>query len=93
MESGIVTTYKNKGIITPEFISLPFFLRSSNICLKKVFLRQIFLKSIYFSSRKIPENQESASLMITNKVMPYTDYTMTPCIQKAFIATYILVND
>ena len=60
---------------------------------KILFLRQIFLKSIYFSSCKIPENQESASLMVTNKVMPYTDYTMTPCIQKAFIATYIFVND
>ena len=58
-----------------------------------MFLRQIFLKSIYFSSCKIPENQESASLMVTNKVMPYTDYTMTPCIQKVFIATYIFVND
>ena len=43
---------------------------------EKLFLRQIFLKSIYFSSCKIPENQESASLMVTNKVMPYTDYTI-----------------
>ena len=31
--------------------------------------------------------------MVTNKVMPYTDYTMTPCIQQVFIATYIFVND
>ena len=37
MESGIVTSYKNKGIIIPELISLPFFLKSSNICLKIVF--------------------------------------------------------
>ena len=92
MESGIVTTYKNKGIITPELISLPFFLMSSNICLKNCFSDNFF-KSIYFSSCKIPENRESASLMVTNKVMPYTDYTMTPCIQKVFIATYIFVND
>ena len=28
--------------------SLPFFLRSSNICLKTCFFRQIFLKSIFF---------------------------------------------
>ena len=34
MESGIVTSYKNKGIIIPELILLPFFLRSSIICLK-----------------------------------------------------------
>ena len=26
MESGIVTSYKNKGIIIPELVSLPFFL-------------------------------------------------------------------
>ena len=91
MESGIVTSYKNKGIIIPELSSLPFFLRSSNICLKKLFFRQIFLKSIYFSSCKIPVNQESASLMVTNKVMSYTDYTMTPCIKKVFIATYICI--
>ena len=91
MESDIVTSYKNKGIIIPELISLPFFLRSSNICLKKLFFRQIFLKNIYFSSCKIPENQESASLMVTNKVLSYTDYTMTPCIQKVFIATYICI--
>ena len=37
MESGIVTSYKNKGIIIPELISLPFFLRFSNICLKNYF--------------------------------------------------------
>ena len=69
---------------------IAFFGGSSNICLK-MFFRQIYLKSIYFSSCKIPENQESASLMVTNKVMSYTDYTMTPCIQKVFIATYICI--
>ena len=53
-----------------------------------MFFRLTFLKNIYFSSCKIPENQESASRMVTNKVMSYTDYTMTPCIQKVFIATY-----
>ena len=60
---------------------------------KNLFFRHIFLKSIYFSSYKIPENLESASLMVTNKVMSYTDYTMSPCIQKVFIATYIFVYD
>ena len=58
---------------------------------KKLFFRQIFLQIIYFPSCKIPENQESASLMVTNKVMSYTDYTMTPCIEKVFIATYICI--
>ena len=41
MVSGIVTSNKNKGIIiiiyNNELISLPFFLRSSNICLKIFF--------------------------------------------------------
>ena len=93
MKSGIVTSYKNKGIIIPELISLPFFLRSSNICLKNWFFFQtnFSLRAFNFSSCKIPENQESASLMVTNKVMSYTDYTMTPCIQKVFIATYICI--
>ena len=58
---------------------------------KKLFFRQTFLKSIYFSSCKIPENQESASLMVTNKVMSYTNNTMTLCIQKVFIATHICI--
>ena len=85
MENGIVTSYKNKGIIIPELISLPFFLRSSNICLENCFSDKFSLRAF------IPENQESASLMVTNKVMSYTDYTMTPCIQKVFIATYICI--
>ena len=92
MESGIVTTYKNKGIITPELISLPFFSRSSNISLKNCFSNKFFLRAFIFSSCKIPENQESASLMVTNKVLPYTNYSITPCIQKVF-TTYIFVND
>ena len=82
MENGIVTSYKNKGIIIPELISLPFFLRSSNICLKNCFSDKFSLRAFNFSSCKIPEIQESASLMVTNKVMSNTDYTMTPCIQK-----------
>ena len=72
---------------------IAFLFEVSKYVFKKLFLRQIFLKSINFSSCKIPENQESSSLMVTNKDMPYTDYTMTPCIQKVFIATYIFVND
>ena len=92
MESGIVTSYKNKGIIIPELISLPIFLRSSNICLKKiVFSDKFSLRVFSFPYAKFLKNQESASLMVTNKVMSYTDYTMTPCIQEVFIATYICI--
>ena len=91
MESGIATSYKNKGIIIPELISLPFFLRSSNICLKNCFSDKFSLRAFIFPHAKFPANQESASLMVTNKGMSYTDYTMTPCIQKDFIATYICI--
>ena len=58
-----------------------------------MYFRQIFLKSMYFSSCKIPQNQESASLTVLNEVLPYTGYTMTPCMQKVFIATYICLYD
>ena len=48
MESGIVTSYNNKGIIIPELISLPFFLRSSNICLKICFSDKFSLRAFNF---------------------------------------------
>ena len=93
MESSIVTTYKNKGIITPELISLPFVLRSSNICFKKLFFRQIFLKGIYFSSCKIPENQESASLDGSKQsYAAYWLHNVAACIQKVLIAKYICIT-
>ena len=52
MESGIVTSYKNKGIIIPELISLPFFLRSSNICLKNCFADKFSLRAFIFPHAK-----------------------------------------
>ena len=55
----------------------------------RVFQTIFFIKSMYISSCKIPENLESASLTVLNEVLPYTGYTMTPCMQKVFIATYI----
>ena len=91
MESGIVTSYKNKGIIIPELISLPFFLRSSNICLKTLFFRKIFLKSIYFSSCKFPKNQESASLMVTKLCLILTTPWLP--VYKRFLLQHIFVYD
>ena len=58
-----------------------------------VYFRQFFLKSVYFSSCKIPKNQESAYLTVLNEVLPYTGYTMTPGMQKGFIAAYICLCD
>ena len=48
MESGIVTSYKNKEIIIPGLISLPFFLRFSSICLKNCFSDKFFLRAFIF---------------------------------------------
>ena len=48
---------------------------------------------MYFSSCKIPEYQESAYLTVLNKVLPYTGYIMTRCMQKGFIASYICLCD
>ena len=49
------------------------------------------LRAFIFFLCKIPANHESASLMVTNKVMSYTHYTTTPCIQQVYIATYIRI--
>ena len=92
MESGIVTSYKNKGIIIPELISLPFFLMSSNICLKNLFSDKFSLRAFIFPHAKFLKTRNLHRLiMVTNKVMSYTDYAMTPCIQKVFNATYICI--
>ena len=53
MESGKVTSYKNKGIIIPELISLPFFLKSSNICLKIVVRAFIFPHAKFLKTRNL----------------------------------------
>ena len=58
-----------------------------------MYFRQFCLQNMYFSSYKIPENQESASLTVLNKVLPYAGYTMTRCMEKVFIATYICLCD
>ena len=90
MESGIVTSYKNKGIIILELISLPFFLRSSNICLKNCFSDKFSLRAFIFPHAKFVKTR-NLHLLWLQTVMSYTDYTMTPCIQKVFIATYICI--
>ena len=61
MESGIVTIYKNKGIITPELISLPFFLRSSNICFKKCFSDNFFLRAFIYPHAKFLKTRNPIS--------------------------------
>ena len=58
---------------------------------KKCFSDKFSWRAFIFPHAKFLKNQESASLMVTNKVMSYTDYTMTPCLQKVSIATYICI--
>ena len=60
-----------------DIIAFPF--EVFKYLFKKLFFRQFFLKSIYFSSCKIPKNQESASLMVTNN-----------SIQFIYFKTYVL---
>ena len=59
---------------------------------KKLFFRQIFLKSIYFSSCKIPENQESASPMVINRVCLILTTPWLP-VYKKFLLQHIFVYD
>ena len=69
MESGIVTSYKNKGIIIPELISLPFFLRSSNICLKNCFFSDTFsLRAFIFPLAKFLETRNLHLLWLQTKL-------------------------
>ena len=68
MESGIVTTYKDKGIITPELISLPFFLRSSNICLKNCFSDKFFLRAFIFPHAKFLKTRNLHLLWLQTKL-------------------------
>ena len=68
MESGIVTTYKNKGIITPELISLPFFLGSSNICLTNCFSDKFFLRAFIFPHAKFLKTRNLHLLWLQTKL-------------------------
>ena len=68
MESGKATTYKNKGLITPELISLPFFLRSSNICLKNCFSDNFFLRAFIFPHAKFLKTRNLHLLWLQTKL-------------------------
>ena len=68
MESGIVTSYKNKGIIIPELISLPFFLRSSNICLKNCFSYKLSSRTFIFPHAKFLKTSNLHLLWLQTKL-------------------------
>ena len=68
IESGIVSTYKNKGITTPELISLPFLLRSSNICLKNCFSDNFFLRAFIFPHAKFLKTRNLHLLWLQTKL-------------------------
>ena len=67
MESGIVTSYKNKGIIIPKLISLPFFFRSSNICLKNCFSDKFSLRTFIFPHAKFLKTRNLHPLWLQTK--------------------------
>ena len=68
MESDIVTSYKNKGIMIPELISLPFFLRSSNICLKNCFSDKYSLRAFIFPHAKFLKTRNLHLLWLQTKL-------------------------
>ena len=89
IESGIVTSYKNKGIIIPELISLPFFLRSSNICLKKLFFRQTFLKNIYYHHAKFLKTRNLHLLWLQTKLCLILATPWLPVYKRFLLQHYI----
>ena len=91
MESGIVTTYKNKGIITPDVISLPFFLRSSNICLKCV-SDIFFFRAFIFPHAKFLKTRNLHLLWLQTKLCLILHTPLLP-VYKRFLLQHIFVND
>ena len=92
MESGIVTTYKNKGIITPELISLPFFLMSSNICLKNCFSDKFFLRAFIFTHAKFLKTRNLHLLWLKTKLCLILPTPWLP-VYKRFLLQHIFVHD
>ena len=89
MEIGIVTSYKNKGIIIPELISLPFFLRSSNICLKNCFSDKFSLRAFIFPHAKSLKTRNLHLLWLQSYVLYWLHHDSLYI--KGFIATYICI--
>ena len=92
MESGIVTSYKNKGIIIPEFISLPFFLRSSNICVKHWFSEKFSLRAFIFPHAKFLKTRNLHLLWLQTKLCLILTTPWLP-VYKRFLLQHISVYD
>ena len=92
MESGIVTSYKNKGIIIPELISLPFFLRSSNICLKNWFSDKFSLRAFIFPHAKFLKTRNLHLLWLQTKLCLILTTPWLP-VYKMFLLQHIFVYD
>ena len=94
MESGpgIVTLYKNKGISIPELISLPFFLRSSNICLKNCFSDKFSLRAFIFPHAKFLKTRNLHLLWLQSKLCLILATPGLP-VYKGFLLQHIFVYD
>ena len=92
MKSGIVTSYKNKGIIIPELISLPIFLRSSNICLKNCFSDKISLRAFIFPHAKRLKTRNLHLLWLQTKLYLILTTPRLP-VYKRFLLQQIFVYD
>ena len=92
MESGMVTSYKNKGILIPELISLPFSLRSSNILFKNCFSDKFSLRAFIFPHAKFLKTRNLHLLWLQTKLCLILT---TPClpVYKRFLLQHIFVYD
>ena len=92
MERGIVTIYKNKGTNTYELISLPVFLRSSNICWKKCFSDNFFLRAFIFPHAKFLKTRNLHLLWLQTKLCLILTTSWLP-VYKRFLLQHIFVYD
>ena len=92
MESGIVTSYKNKEIIIPELISLPFFFSFSNICLKTCFSDKFFLRAFIFPHAKFLKTRNLHLLWLQTKLCLILTTPWLP-VYKRFLLQHIFVYD
>ena len=90
--SGIVTSYKNKGILIPELISLPFFLRSSYICLKNCFSDKFSLRAFIFPHAKFLKTRNLHLLWLQTKLCLILT-TPWLLVYKRFLLQHIFVYD
>ena len=83
---------KNKETINPGLISLPFFLRSSDICLKFFFSYKFFLRAFIFLHAKFLKTRNLHLLWLQTKLCLILTTPWLP-VYKRFLLQHIFVYD